>query len=102
MKYKEDFILINQAFECDSTFFEVFDAELQLAIMNTILNNPGSMVVSESFAKKPSEKQSGWSRSLTLPSGQFYAGDIDFTIKRHYEGFSSKQPFSPRIYYNTN
>ena len=25
MKHNEEFIMINQAFECDSTFFEVFD-----------------------------------------------------------------------------
>ena len=54
----ENYIRVNQAFECDSTFFEVFDSELLLVILHNIFDNPGSMVVSESFAKKAFGNQS--------------------------------------------
>ena len=52
MKQNENFILIDQAFECDSTFFRVFDCELVSGNPGQILNNPGSMIVSESFARR--------------------------------------------------
>ena len=41
MKHNEEYIKISQAFQCDSTFFEVFDSELLVGNPDKILNNPG-------------------------------------------------------------
>ena len=71
MKYNENFIEIRQAFICDSTFFKVFDSELLVGNPENILNNPGSMVVSESFVKRVFGNINPIGQILTLPSGQF-------------------------------
>src|SRR6056297_1603783 len=52
MLHEQRYYDVNQAFICDSTFFEIFDAKLIIGNHETILDAPGSMVVSESFAKK--------------------------------------------------
>ena len=78
MKHNEEFIEIRQAFVCDSTFFEVFDSELLVGNPENILNNPGSMVVSESFAKRVFGNLNPIGQIFTLPSGQFYGKNIDF------------------------
>jgi putative ABC transport system permease protein len=81
MKHDDNYILVSQAFECDSTFFEVFDSELLVGNKENILNNPGFMIVSESFARKTFGRVNPVGQILTLPSGQFYGRDLDFTIK---------------------
>ena len=72
MKHKEDFIDISQAFQCDSTFFDVFDSELLVGNPEKILDDPGSMVVSESFAKRVFGNSNPVGQILTLPGGQYY------------------------------
>ena len=49
IKLNEDFIKVNEAFQCDSTFFDVFDSELLVGNPDNILDSPGSMVISESL-----------------------------------------------------
>jgi len=97
MKFNEDYILVNQAFECDSTFFEVFDAELLTGNPDNILNGPGSMIVSESFAKKVFGNTNPAGKILSLPSGQFYGRDIDFTIKGIMKDFPQNSHFHPEF-----
>ena len=95
MKYKDDYIIINQAFECDSTFFDVFDAELLTGNPETILNGPGSMVVSESFAKRVFGNSDPAGQILTRPAGQYYGTDLDFTIKGVMKDFPRNSHFHP-------
>lgn len=47
IKYNEQFLKIDEAFECDSTFFKVFDSVLLIGNSNNILNNPGSRDLGE-------------------------------------------------------
>ena len=97
MKYNEDYILVNQAFECDSTFFEVFNSELLSGNPENVLNDPGSMVVSETFAKKTFGKLNPIGQILTLPSGQFYGVNTDFTIKGIMKDFPQNSHFHPEF-----
>lgn len=97
MKYNEEFIEIRQAFVCDSTFFKVFDSELLVGDTDNILNNPGSMVVSENFAKKVFGKINPVGQILTLPSGQFYGENIDFVIKGVMKDFPQNSHFHPEF-----
>ncbi len=97
MKYNEEYILVSQAFECDSTFFEVFDSELLIGNPENIFYNPGSMVVSESFARKTFGNANPVGQILTLPSGQFYGKNIDFTIKGIMKDFPQNSHFHPEF-----
>jgi putative ABC transport system permease protein len=97
MKYNEQYIVINQAFECDSTFFEVFDVKLLVGDPENILNSPGSMVVSESFARKIFGNANPSGQILTLPSGQFYGRNTDFTVKGVMEDFPQNSHFHPEF-----
>ncbi len=95
MKYGERFYSINEAFECDSTFFQVFDAELLVGNKQTVLENPASMVITESFAKKVFGDSNPVGKVLTLPAGQFYANPQDFTVKGIMKDFPSNSHFHP-------
>lgn len=97
MKHNEEFIEIKQAFVCDSTFFEVFDSELLVGNPDNILNNPGSMVISENFAKKTFGKANPVGQILTLPSGQYYGENIDFTVKGVMKDFPQNSHFHPEF-----
>jgi putative ABC transport system permease protein len=97
VKHDQEFIEIKQAFICDSTFFEVFDAELYVGNSDNILNDPGSMVVSESFAKKRFGNVNPIGEILTLPGGQYYAKNIDFTVKGVMKDFPQNSHFHPEF-----
>ena len=97
MKHDEEYIEISQAFFCDSTFFEVFDAVLLVGNPDNILNNPGSMVLSESLAKKIFGKVNPVGQILTLPVGQFYGVEIDFTVKGVMKDFPQNSHFHPEF-----
>ena len=97
MKYNENFIEIRQAFICDSTFFKVFDSELLVGNPENILYNPGSMVVSESFVKRVFGNINPIGQILTLPSGQFYDKNIDFTVKGVMKDYPQNSHFHPEF-----
>jgi putative ABC transport system permease protein len=95
LKHNEEFIKISQAYICDSTFFQVFDSELLVGNPENILNGPGSMVVSESFAKRTFGKENPIGQILTLPEGQFYGEIMEFTIKGIMKDFPQNSHFHP-------
>jgi putative ABC transport system permease protein len=97
VKHNDEFILVNEAFECDSTFFNVFDSELLVGNTENILDGQGSMVLSESFAKKVFGTANPVGQILTLPSGQFYGKNIDFTIKGIMKDFPQNSHFHPEF-----
>ena len=95
MKFEKNFYKVEQAFECDSTFFEVFDAELLSGNKEMVLKNPASMVVTQHFAQKVFGEKDPVGQILTLPSGQFYGTDQDFTIRGIMKDFPSNSHFHP-------
>jgi putative ABC transport system permease protein len=97
IKLNENFIKVNQAFQCDSTFFDVFDAEMLVGNPANILDNPGTMVVSESFAKKVFGNHNPMGQVLNLPDGQYYGKNIDFTIKGIMRDFPQNSHFHPEF-----
>ncbi len=97
IKLNENFIKVNQAFQCDSTFFDVFDTGLLAGNPENILDNPGSMVVSESFAKKVFGNENPVGKTLSLPEGQYYGKNIDFTIKGIMKDFPQNSHFHPEL-----
>jgi putative ABC transport system permease protein len=97
IKLNENFIRVNQAFQCDSTFFDVFDSELIVGNPANILDNPGSMVVSESFAKRVFGNHNPMGQRLTLPDGQYYGKNIDLTIKGIMRDFPQNSHFHPEF-----
>jgi putative ABC transport system permease protein len=97
LKLDENFIRVNEGFQCDSTFFDVFDADLLVGNSANILDNPGSMVVSESFAKKVFGNRNPVGQTLTLPDGQYYGKKFDFTIKGIMKDFPQNSHFHPEF-----
>jgi len=97
IKYNENFIRVNQGFQCDSTFFEVFNVKLLLGNAEKIFNNPATMVVSESFAQRVFGELSPVGQTLTLPAGQFYGKNVDFTITGIMKDFPHNSHFHPEF-----
>ena len=95
--YNQKYYNINEAFICDSTFFDVFDAEIAIGDKNTILDAPASMIITESFAKKVFGNLSPVGQTLTLPAGQYYSESSDFTIKGIMKDFPQNSHFHPDI-----
>lgn len=89
------FFEVNQAFQVDSTFFHIFDAELLAGNRENILNEPAIMVISESYAKKIFGNDNPVGQALTLPAGQFNAESIDFTVKGIMKDFPTNSHIHP-------
>ncbi len=86
---------VTQAFICDSTFFEIFDAELVVGNRKTVLDAPATMVVSESFAKKVFGNSNPVGQIMSIPPGQFNGEKLDFTIKGIMKDFPQNSHFHP-------
>lgn len=97
MQYNNKHYAINEAFECDSTFFKIFDAYLLQGNKKTILDAPASMVISESFAKKVFGDSDPVGKVISLPEGQYYAEKTDFTVKGVMKDFPRTSHFHPDL-----
>ena len=97
MFYKEKYYTINEAFQCDSTFFRIFDIGLLTGDRNTILNSPGSMVVSQSFAQRVFGSDNPTGEIISIPAGQYYGDKTDFTIKGVMKDFPQNSHFHPDL-----
>jgi putative ABC transport system permease protein len=97
MKRGEQYVHIHQAFQCDSTFFRVFDADLITGNPENVLDGPGSMVITESLAKRAFGDSNPVGQILTLPSGQYYGEESDFTIKGIMRDFPQNSHFHPEF-----
>ena len=97
LKHNEKFIRINQGFQCDSTFFQVFDADLLSGNPDKILDDPATMVVSESFSRRVFGDLDPVGQTLTLPSGQFYGKNTDFAIRGVMRDFPRNSHFHPEF-----
>jgi putative ABC transport system permease protein len=95
IKYNERYYNINQAFECDSTFFQVFNAELTIGNKLTVFENPASMVISETFAESIFGRNNPIGEVLSLPSGQFYGEEQNFTVNGVMKDFPVNSHFHP-------
>ncbi|WP_167618732.1 ABC transporter permease [Maribellus sediminis] len=93
--HDEKYYDVNEAFECDSTFFSVFDAPLLIGNSKTVLEAPASMVVSETFAKKVFGSENPVGQVISIPPGQFYADKTDYTIKGVMKDFPQNSHFHP-------
>ncbi len=91
----ETFFEVDQAFLVDSTFFQIFDAELLVGNRENILSEPGVMVISEGYAIKIFGNDNPIGQIITLPAGQFNAESINFTVKGVMKDFPSKSHLHP-------
>ncbi|WP_297085875.1 ABC transporter permease [uncultured Draconibacterium sp.] len=95
MKYEQRFYNINQGFECDSTFFKVFEAALIVGDKTSVLERPASMVISQSFAQRIFGNRNPVGEVLILPTGQFYGAEQHFTIAGVMKDFPANSHFHP-------
>jgi len=97
MVYNEKYYAVNEAFQCDSTFFRIFDIGLLTGDSQTVLNAPGSMVVSQSFARRIFGSDNPLGEIISIPPGQFYGEKTDFTIKGVMKDFPQNSHFHPDL-----
>ncbi|MCK3682907.1 ABC transporter permease [Maribellus sp. YY47] len=95
--HNEQYYSINEAFVCDSTFFRVFDATLLVGDKNSVLESPGSMVITKSFAQKVFGNADPIGKTISLPAGQFYGEQTDFTVKGVMKDFPQNSHFHPEL-----
>ena len=101
VKLNERFISVDQAFQTDSTFFDIFNPGLLVGNPAHILDNPGSMVVSETFAKKVFGDLDPLGQVVTLPDGQYYNTSVDFVINGIMRDFPPNSHFHPEFIVST-
>jgi len=97
IKIEQEYREISQAFQCDSTFFKVFDVEFLIGNPKGILDNPGVAVVAESLRDFIFGDENPIGQILTLPSGQFSGNDVDFTIQGIIKDFPQNSHFHPEF-----
>ena len=97
IKLKDESIIVKEAFECDSTFFRVFDTELISGNPDNVLNEPCSMVISEGFSNKIFGTVDPIGKILTIPAGQYYGMNTDYTIKGIMRDFPSNSHLHPEF-----
>lgn len=97
MKYGEEYVRVSEGFEVDSTFFRVFGIPLLSGDERTILDAPGSMVVSESFARRVFGDLDPVGQVLTLPVGQFNGVETNFTVNGIMKDFPRNSHFHPEF-----
>jgi putative ABC transport system permease protein len=86
---------ISQGFIVDSTFLEVFDVELLSGNASSILDQPSSMIVSQTFANKLFGKSNPIGKTITIPAGQHYKREMQFTINGLMKDFPYESHFHP-------
>lgn len=102
IKYNEQYIKVEQAFICDSTFLDVFDLDLLTGNPNTILKSPGSLIVSESFAKRVFGNTNPVGQLLNLPTEHYNDKHTDFVVKGVMADFPQNSHLHPEILFTTN
>jgi len=95
MKLENRFVSVHEGFLVDSTFLDVFDVQLLSGNPAGLLSAPGSMIISEHYAKTLFGDASPLGRVLTIPSGQFYGEDMDFVINGVMKDFPANSHFHP-------
>lgn len=97
IRYDELHHSMGQGFLVDSTFFQIFGSSMLIGDPETVLNTPGSMVISESMAERVFGDLNPVGETLTLPSGQFYGEDTDFTVSGVMRDHPSQSHFHPDL-----
>jgi putative ABC transport system permease protein len=97
MLHNGKYYAVNQGYECDSTFFELFSANLLLGEKKQVLSTPGSMVISESFATKIFGTNDPTGEIISIPAGQFYASQTDFTVRGVMKDFPQTSHIHPEL-----
>ena len=97
LKHGEQFYSIKEGFECDSTFFQVFNAELLVGDKTSVLETPASMVISESFARKVFGTGDPIGQTISLPAGQYYGVQSDYSVKGVMKDFPQNSHFHPEV-----
>ncbi|HLP71577.1 MAG TPA: ABC transporter permease [Bacteroidales bacterium] len=101
IRYNKDFFPVKEAFICDSTFTDFFNVKLVIGNPDGILNGPGTMIVSESFARKVFGNADPTGKMLTLPQGQFYGKNTDYIIKGVMKEFPQNSHLHPEFVVTT-
>ena len=95
--HEDQYYEIQQAFTSDSTFFEVFDAELLKGNQSSVFSDPGVVVISESFAQKIFGDANPIGAVISIPEGHFNPEKTEFTIKGVMRDFPNNSHFHPDL-----
>ena len=97
IRHNDEFFSLSEGFECDSTFIDIFNPGLLSGNPEGILDAPGSMILSESYAKKIFGNEDPVGKILTVPAGQFYSRNTDYTVKGVMRDFPQNSHLHPEF-----
>ncbi len=97
VKSNDKFIKVEQGYQCDSTFFKVFDCQFRVGNPEKVFSQPGVMVVTESFARKAFGTADPIGQLVTIPAGQYYGVSYDFVVKGVIKDFPQNNHFHPEF-----
>ncbi|MDT0606358.1 ABC transporter permease [Croceitalea rosinachiae] len=97
VQHQEQFYGINQGFVVDDTFFEFFDVEILEGNSASVFQNPESVVISETLAKKVFKNENVIGQVISLPKGHFNEQRTDFEVTGVMEDPVQKSHIHPDI-----
>ncbi len=95
--YDQKYISVNQAFTCDSSFFDIFDIELLTGNSIESLKNPGTLIITESLAKKVFGAKDPIGQTLNLSAEQWGNNYLDYSVQAVIKDFPKFSHFHPEI-----
>jgi putative ABC transport system permease protein len=97
VKFKDDYIKVEQGYQSDSTFFKVFDCQFRIGSPVNVFNKPGTVVVTESFAHKAFGKADPIGQLITIPAGQYYGVSAEFVVTGVIKDFPQNSHLHPEF-----
>jgi putative ABC transport system permease protein len=97
IRYDDEYFSLEEGFLCDSTFLELFGGRPLTGNPEGILDAPGSMILSESFSKRIFGNSDPTGKVLTVPKGQYYGTNTDFTVMGVMKDFPQNSHFHPEF-----
>ena len=88
---------IGQAFAVDDTFLKIFDVTFNQGDHNTALAEPGSAVISKSFANRIFGDVNPMGQLISLPPGHYNTIETRFTVTGVMEDFPQESQMHPDV-----
>jgi putative ABC transport system permease protein len=93
----EQHYAINQAFAVDDTFLRVFDVTFIDGNQNNAMSEPGSAVISKSFADRIFGDENPIGQLISLPPGHYNTIETNFTVSGVMEDFPQESHMHPDL-----
>ena len=97
IRNQEQYFGIDQGYAIDESFFNLFNVQLKKGIISQAVKNPGSVIISNSLAKKVFGNSNPLGQVISLPEGHFNTTKADFEVTAVMENMQQQSHFHPDI-----